>query len=50
MMGERTVMQEALFYEFSLERDVPKDHLVRGLDRFSAQNYRGSNPLRRFQR
>ncbi|AIB13268.1 hypothetical protein ABAZ39_15000 (plasmid) [Azospirillum argentinense] len=23
MMGERTVMQEALFYEFSLERHVP---------------------------
>jgi hypothetical protein len=27
MMGERTVMQEALFYEFSLERHVPADHL-----------------------
>jgi hypothetical protein len=26
MMGERTVMQEALFYEFSLERYVPADH------------------------
>ncbi len=23
MMGERTLMQEALFYEFSLERHVP---------------------------
>ena len=23
MMGERTVMQEALFYEFSLEQHVP---------------------------
>ena len=23
MMGERTVMQEALFYEFSIERHVP---------------------------
>jgi hypothetical protein len=23
MMGERTVMQEALFYSFSLERHVP---------------------------
>lgn len=34
MMGERTVAQEALFYEFSLERHVPKDHLVRGIDRF----------------
>ena len=27
MMGERTVAQEALFYEFSLERHVPCDHL-----------------------
>ena len=24
MMGERTVAQEALFYEFSLERHVPR--------------------------
>jgi transposase len=34
MMGERTVAQEALFYEFSLERHVPGDHLFRGIDRF----------------
>ena len=34
MMGERTVAQEALFYEFSLERHVPADHLVRSIDRF----------------
>ena len=34
MMGERTVMQEALFYEFSLERHVPADHLLRLIDRF----------------
>lgn len=27
-------MQEALFYEFSLERHVPASHLVRGIDRF----------------
>jgi len=27
MMGKRTVAQEALFYEFSLERHVPPDHL-----------------------
>jgi hypothetical protein len=26
MMGERTAMQEALFYQFSLERHVPADH------------------------
>jgi hypothetical protein len=29
MMGERTVVQEALFYEFGLERHVPADHLIR---------------------
>ena len=34
MMGERTVAQEALFYEFSVERHVPADHLLRRIDRF----------------
>ncbi|MDQ0507540.1 transposase [Xanthobacter agilis] len=34
MMGERTGVQEALFYEFSLERHVPSGHLVRAIDRF----------------
>jgi transposase len=34
MMGERTVMQEALFYGFSLEDHVPADHLLRSIDRF----------------
>ena len=34
MMGERTVMQEALFYAFSLELHVPEDHLLRRIDRF----------------
>jgi transposase len=34
MMGERTVAQEALFYEFSLERHVPSEHLLRSIDRF----------------
>jgi transposase len=34
MMGERTVMQEALFYGFSLERHVPSDHMLRKIDRF----------------
>jgi transposase len=34
MMGERGVMQEALFYGFSLERRVPDDHLLRKIDRF----------------
>jgi len=34
MMGERAVMQEALFYSFSLEDHVPQDHLLRSIDRF----------------
>ncbi|TCR68183.1 IS1182 family transposase [Bosea sp. BK604] len=34
MMGERQVAQEALFYEFSLERHVPAGHWVRAIDRF----------------
>jgi transposase len=33
MMG-RQVEQAALFYEFSLERHVPSDHLLRSIDRF----------------
>jgi len=34
MMGERTVAQEALFYEFSLERHIPAAHLLRAIDRY----------------
>ena len=34
MMGESRVDQAALFYEFSLERPVPQDHLLRSIDRF----------------
>jgi len=34
MMGERTVMQESLFYGFSLEQHVPGEHLLRSIDRF----------------
>src|SRR6478672_4141951 len=34
MMGERRVMQEALFYGFNLERHVPDDYLLRKIDRF----------------
>ena len=33
-MGHRQVEQAALFYEFSLERHVPPDHLLRSIDRF----------------
>src|SRR3984893_17840552 len=34
MMGHRQVEQPALFYEFSLDRLVPGDHLLRSIDRF----------------
>jgi transposase len=34
MMGRQQVEQAALFYEFSLERHVPADHLLRSIDRF----------------
>jgi hypothetical protein len=34
-MGERTVMQEALFYSLSLEDHVPRDYLLRSIDRSS---------------
>jgi len=34
MMGERQFRQGALFYEFSLERHVPVDHMLRAIDRF----------------
>ena len=33
MMGVRTVLQEALFYGFSLERHAPGDHLLRSINR-----------------
>ena len=36
MMGERRIGQDALFYEFSLERHVPERHLLRSIDRFVA--------------
>ena len=45
MMGERTVMQEALFYSFSNEDHVPADHLLRAIDRFVAR--RDPSPLKR---
>jgi transposase len=34
MMGHRGVLQEALFYEFSLERHVPAGHMLRAIERF----------------
>ena len=34
MMGHRQVEQAALLYEFSLEKHVPVEHLLRSIDRF----------------
>ena len=34
MMGERQIDHPALFYEFSLERQVRGNHLLRSIDRF----------------
>ena len=34
MMGHQKVEQAALFYEFSLERHVPINHLLQSIDRF----------------
>jgi len=34
MMGHRKVEQATLFYEFSLERHIPTDHVLRSIDRF----------------
>jgi hypothetical protein len=34
MMGERRVMQKALFYGFSLGRRVPDNQMLRRIDRF----------------
>src|ERR1044072_6672175 len=36
MMGHQQLEQAALFYEFSLERHVPADHLLRSIGRFVA--------------
>jgi hypothetical protein len=38
MMGEQRVQQDALFYQFSLERHVPETHLLRAIDRFIELN------------
>src|SRR5690349_24761624 len=34
MMGHQLGKQAALFYEFSLERHIPPNHLLRSIDRF----------------
>jgi hypothetical protein len=43
MMGHRQVEQAALFYEFSLERHIPADHLLRSIDRFVDLSRSGSD-------
>jgi transposase len=35
MMGERQTDQAALFYDFSPERHVPADHMLRAIDPFA---------------
>lgn len=32
MMGQRGGTQDKLFYSFSLDDHVPRDHLLRGID------------------
>ena len=34
MMGQQAGAQDQLFYSFNLDRYVPRDHLLRGIDRF----------------
>lgn len=34
MLGDRTVVQEALFCSFSIQNHGPTDHLLRSIDRF----------------
>jgi transposase len=34
MMGAQRIEQSELFYDFSLDRHVPSDHLLRSIDRF----------------
>jgi hypothetical protein len=46
-MGKRQVQQDALFYEFSLERHVPAEHLLRSIDRFAELDGYGAS-WRRF--
>lgn len=34
MIGHRQVEQATSFYEFSLEKHIPAEHLLRSVDRF----------------
>ncbi len=45
MMGHRQVEQAALFYELSLEKHAPADHLLRPIDRFVPSKSMTSRPM-----
>ncbi|CAA9891057.1 hypothetical protein METHB2_330010 [Candidatus Methylobacter favarea] len=34
MMGQQSGIQRQLFFCFSLENPIPKDHLLRGINRY----------------
>jgi transposase len=34
MMGQRSGIQDRLFYCFNLDEHMPADHLLRGIDRY----------------
>jgi len=34
MMEQKSVQQNALFYEFCLDKNIPKNHLLRQFDQF----------------
>lgn len=44
MMGPRQETQAALFHEFSLEGQVPQDHLLQLIDRFVDLSSIGAHP------
>src|SRR5689334_25393407 len=45
MMGHRQVEQAALFYEFSLEKHVPADHLSRSTFHSSGESWLASTVI-----
>jgi len=47
MMGPRRVEQGALFYNFSLDRHVPADHMLRAINRFIDLSFPKTCPFRK---
>jgi hypothetical protein len=46
MMGDRQVEQAALFYEFSLDKHIPADHLLRSNRlQFTAEVFQQNRPI-----